>query len=393
MRPPLRLDLSWRDLLAGGFHSFASARPKRRERVEELWSQDGNALASLCVRSAFDLWLSAKGFPEGSEILFSGFTIPDMPQIAEWHGLKPVFLDLDLETLSPSGNALRKASTERTKAVVVAHLFGARSDLSEIADVCDEKGIALVEDAAQAYAADGWRGSDRAAISLFSFGTIKTSTALGGALSTVREPVVLKRMRVRQSEYPVRSRHVMATKVARAAAIKLFSSGLLYGGIVKICEKTDRDHGSILNASIRGFPGGIRPERLRVRLDEAQLALLERRLREEGAPRIRQRAARAVRLGESLTGAQKGLQVPGESAPKHDHWVLAALTPEPDRTIAALRSAGLDATRHGGSNRPLGEGPGLARLRNELIYVPAGHDLTEREIGKAKDALEKLQRA
>ena len=101
------------------------------------------------MRSAFELLLDALALDEGSEILLSAITHPDMARIVSRHGLVPVPVDLDLETLQPRGELLERAVTERTRALVVAHLFGARVDLDEAIAFSRRHGLLLIEDCAQ----------------------------------------------------------------------------------------------------------------------------------------------------------------------------------------------------------------------------------------------------
>jgi dTDP-4-amino-4,6-dideoxygalactose transaminase len=119
-----RFDIGWLDLIDGLAGCLAARdREKWQARVQQLWSSDGTSLACLSVRSAWDLFLSAARFPPGSEVLMSAVTIPDMATIVRHHGLTPVPLDLDFETMLPGAEQIRSATTPRTKAVLVAHLF------------------------------------------------------------------------------------------------------------------------------------------------------------------------------------------------------------------------------------------------------------------------------
>ena len=69
------------------------------------------------------------------EIIFSGLTIPDMPRIAESHGLRIVPVDIDAATLSPSAEEIEAQITPQTYAIVVAHLMGGLVDIEPIARV------------------------------------------------------------------------------------------------------------------------------------------------------------------------------------------------------------------------------------------------------------------
>ena len=376
MIPPLRLDVSWSDL---GFaaRSLFTARDaaSRVERLEHRWSARGDALCTASVRLALDLWLEAMAFQSGDEVLFSGFTIPDMPRIAQEHGLVPRFVDVDPEALVPTVADCERAFGPRTRALVVAHLFGARSNLDELAAWCARRGVALVEDAAQAYAADGWTGRDDAALSLFSFGTIKTATALGGALCRVRDPDVLRRMRERRDAMPQASRRKFAAKLTRAIALRALSTDAGYGLVATLARTLHRDHREWIRSSTRSFPGGLRMDALRHRPCAPLLALLERRLERASPADVRLRGEQAERmLADELLA---GCELAGRAAPEHSHWVLAVLSERPEEVTDRLRAAGLDATRIA-SARALGDGPGLQRLERELVWVPVRRSRSRR---------------
>jgi perosamine synthetase len=196
MLPRGKIDIAWSDLAFAARRSFRGCdRDAAQRAVEARWSPNGDTLATLSVRSAFDLWLRARAFPPGSEVLVSAVTIRDMTRILEEHGLVPVPVELDVGTLAVTREALEARLTKRTRAVVVAHLFGSRMPLDGLVALTQERGLPLVEDCAQAYVADTYRGHPGCDVALFSFGPIKTNTALGGGLAVVRERATLACMR------------------------------------------------------------------------------------------------------------------------------------------------------------------------------------------------------
>ena len=151
--PCKRFDFTWADWR---FALKACLSPPPREsvaaRIESLWSADHDTIACLTVRSAFDLFLRAKQWDSGDEIIFSALTVSDMPHIARQHGLQPVPLDIDPLTTAWDDRALEQLIGSRTRAIVLAHLFGARVDVEPAVAVALRHGVAVVEDCAQAYA-------------------------------------------------------------------------------------------------------------------------------------------------------------------------------------------------------------------------------------------------
>ena len=127
MIPRKRFDIGWSDLLTGissclWTKSCESIEP----RIERLWSEDGASLVCLSVRSGFDALLQTLGFESGTEILVSAVTIRDMTRIIEAHGLVAVPIDLDFTRLSVRPESMFRAVTPRSRAILIAHLFGSR---------------------------------------------------------------------------------------------------------------------------------------------------------------------------------------------------------------------------------------------------------------------------
>jgi dTDP-4-amino-4,6-dideoxygalactose transaminase len=131
--PRKRFDISWADLLFGIGYCFQRAnRNSIEQRLERTWPEGAIALACLSVRSGFDALLQTLDFEPGTEILVSAITIRDMTRIIEAHGLVPVPIDLDMEKLVVQPESLAQALTVRTKAILVAHLFGSRMPMEPI---------------------------------------------------------------------------------------------------------------------------------------------------------------------------------------------------------------------------------------------------------------------
>ncbi len=103
-------------------------------------------------------------------------------------GATPVYVDVDDATLLMDPASFARRITARTRAVVVTHLYGRLADVGAIARIANERGIALVEDCAQAHGAqrDGEKAGTFGAIGCFSFYPTKNLGALGdaGALVT-----------------------------------------------------------------------------------------------------------------------------------------------------------------------------------------------------------------
>jgi perosamine synthetase len=379
-----RLDIRPADLLAGLAAMGASDADRAASEVEDLWSADGSALACYSVRSGFHLLLAALDLPRGSEVLFSAVTHPDMPRLAGHHGLQPVPVDLDVDTLAPRPDLVVRAMTENTRMLVVAHLFGGRVDLAPLADICRRHGVLLVEDCAQSFRGPVDTGDPRADVSMFSFGILKTATALGGALFKVRDLSLLDRMRFRQLSWPVQRRAAHARRIVQTAALMGLTRPIPYAVLERAAAASGRDFDRTVNSAARAFPAESTMalvRRLEVRPSAPLLRLLEHRLGHFGSDRLAARAASGRQLADMLP---PGLHVGGR-APDHTHWLFPVVVSHPDVTLDAVRAVGFDAARKASSVCAVAApadrcdlDPHCAReAMSRLVFLPAYPELPE----------------
>lgn len=102
---------------------------------------------------ALQIALMALGLQPGDEVITPTFTFIATAEVVAILGLKPVVVDVDWDTMNISVDALRKAITPKTKAIVPVHLFGQCADMEAIMDIAHEHGLYVVEDACQAIGA------------------------------------------------------------------------------------------------------------------------------------------------------------------------------------------------------------------------------------------------
>ena len=124
----------------------------------------------------------------GDEVVTTPFTFIATSWAIAYVGAKPVFVDIDERTMNMDPGKLEEAITGRTKAVMPVHLYGHPFDVDPFLEICRRRGIALVEDAAQAHGAryKGRTVGTFGEMSAFSFYPGKNLGACGegGALVT-----------------------------------------------------------------------------------------------------------------------------------------------------------------------------------------------------------------
>jgi dTDP-4-amino-4,6-dideoxygalactose transaminase len=366
-----------------------------RRRLEHLWSAEGNGLACLSVRSGFDALLSELDLPRGSEVLVSAITVRDMTRIVEEHGLVPVPVDLDMRALGLDPESLARAVTPRSRAILVAHLFGSRMPLEPVLSAAREHGLLVIEDCAQAYCADPYRGHPQCDVSLFSFGPIKTATALAGGLITFRDRSLRDRVAERQAPWPVQGRGRFLTRICKYSFLKLASYRPLFSLFCQACRMAGASHDAIINDSVRGFAGPGFFERIRRRPSFPLLALLARRLKRCDRTGIEERSA----LARVAIGLLPAVERPGDQAPWHTHWVFPIQADEPEMLIPALWARGFDATRGASSlcvvdppeGRPELEPSEARRAFARLLYLPVHPGLTRQDVERLARSVQEIK--
>lgn len=384
MWPRKQLDIGWRDLAYGLSQCFACGEEASTNGIAAGWIPSDQAFVSLSVRTAWDLFLQAHCFPRGSEVIVTGVTIPDMVRIVEHHGLVPVPVCVEPRRLEPSIIEVANAISPRTRILLAAHLFGSRVDMKPLVQLAHEHGLLVVEDCAQAFADASFAGSDDADYSMFSFGPIKTATALGGAVCRVRDKRTLARMDELQRKYPEQPQRDFLRRVVKYSMYCTMSWPWVYGALAKLYRLCGVDFDRAVAESSRSFPGDSFFQKIRRQPCNAMLRLLARRIARfdsDGLRRLRQRTMRGKQLARSLpTG-----MVVGDENNTHTYWVMPLRVANKQEVLNALYRAGFDATARSSlkdfsesARTPLAVGR-LCSWLEQTIYVPNGDALPDSE--------------
>lgn len=99
---------------------------------------------------ALQIAMMALGLQAGDEVITPSFTFIATAEVIALLQLKPVFVDIDPKTYCIDPQAIEKAITPKTKAIVPVHLYGHCSDMDSIMDIANKHGLYVIEDNAQA---------------------------------------------------------------------------------------------------------------------------------------------------------------------------------------------------------------------------------------------------
>lgn len=133
------------------------AMGSRTEAFEKAFAEYVGAKHAIGVNSgtaALIVALQAHGVGPGDEVITTPFSFIATATSIIACGATPVFVDIDPFDLNLDPNQVEDAITDQTKAVMPVHLYGHPARIDEIQELCEDNGLALVEDAAQAHGAE-----------------------------------------------------------------------------------------------------------------------------------------------------------------------------------------------------------------------------------------------
>lgn len=194
--------------------TFVSSVGKYVDRFEQDMAKYTGAkytVATVNGTAALHIALKLVGVNQGDEVITQPLSFIATCNAISYCGAKPVFVDVDRDTLGMSPSSLRtfltssttrtsagcfnKTTGRRISAVVPMHTFGLPCRIDEIANTCEEFGIPLVEDAAESLGSyyQGKHTGTFGKLAAFSFNGNKTITTGGGGMIITDDAALAKR--------------------------------------------------------------------------------------------------------------------------------------------------------------------------------------------------------
>ena len=130
--------------------------PQVKEFQEHLENYLGVKHVIPCANGtdALQIALMGLGLKKGDEIITADFTFAATVEVISLLGLTPVLVDIDIETYNIDVSAVKKAITDKTKAIIPVHLFGQAAMMSEIIEIAEKNDLYIIEDNAQSIGAN-----------------------------------------------------------------------------------------------------------------------------------------------------------------------------------------------------------------------------------------------
>ena len=132
---------------------FAASKVKSFESEFAAYIGTQHAVAVGNATQGLHLALAALGIGEGDEVITPNYSFISSASCILMQNAVPVFADLSPSTLAPSSDEIEPLITERTKAIIITHLWGFPCEIEGLALLAKKHGIALIEDASHSHGA------------------------------------------------------------------------------------------------------------------------------------------------------------------------------------------------------------------------------------------------
>ena len=340
------------------------------------------AVASSSGTASIHAALAAVGAGWGDEVITSPIT--DMGSVIGIiaQGALPVFADIDPGTFNTLPEAVERAVTPRTRAILTVHLAGLACDMPSICRIAADRGLAVVEDCAQSWLADieGRRVGTFGNIGCFSTNGYKHISTGDGGLAVTDDPELARRMRLFTDKAYDRSAGTRNPEVFgmnyRITELQAAVGRVQLGKLKNIVARR-RELASLLQQNLAGTPGLLLPVvphgyghswwyfvlRREPELIETPAAEIARALAAEGIP--------------AWTGYCGGRPVYLYDCFQHPEKSFFRLPPlAGDQKLSALYPAGLC--------------PNAEKLLDEMIIVSMSEHYTERNARQMAEGIAKV---
>ena len=194
------------------FESGMLVQGKKVKQFEEKFAEYTGMEHAIAVTNgtvALDVALKALNLGPGDEVITPAFSFIASSNCILFQNAKPVFADIDPKTFNIDPADAAEKITAKTKAIIPVHMFGQPAKMDALKEIAEDKGIALVEDAAQAHGAEykGQKAGSMGAMGCFSFYATKNMTVGEGGMVTTNDEELASNARLLRSHGQTQKYH------------------------------------------------------------------------------------------------------------------------------------------------------------------------------------------
>jgi perosamine synthetase len=194
------------------FESGMLVQGKKVKHFEEKFAEYIGVEHAVAVTNgtvALDVALKSLNLGPGDEVITPAFSFIASSNCILFQNAKPVFADIDPKTFNIDPSDAAEKITAKTKAIIPVHMFGQPAKMDALKEIAEDKGIALVEDAAQAHGAEykGHKAGSMGDMGCFSFYATKNMTVGEGGMITMNDKELARKTRLLRSHGQTKKYH------------------------------------------------------------------------------------------------------------------------------------------------------------------------------------------
>ncbi len=365
------------------------------EQLEKAYAEyigTKDAVAFPYCRTGTYFSLKALELNEGDEVILPAFTFWVDAAMAIMAGLKPVFVDVELETQSIDPSKIEKAITPKTKVIFPTHLNGLPADMDPIMEIAKKHNLRVVEDCARSCGAT-YKNKRIGSFDIgsFSFGYGKSFYGYGGAMVTSDDDVFINKLRDLKKDFKNISLKDLSIQTLKGILLKFlnlpyFYRFSLYPLVYQFQVKGKEQYAGRFR--VKMLPYDSVPDNFKVDMNNVQVRLGLRQLKRIDRTNKR-RMENARILTEELSGIL-GLHIPLNIIDREHVAVHYAIWTERSKElqrfltinkIDAQDETAIDTTTLERFKPYVnGKFPNTQKLHNKLIFLPTHIGLGKKDM-------------
>ncbi len=210
------------------------------EKEMAEYTNCGHAAALSAGTAAIHLSLKLLEIGQGDVVFVSDLTFSATCNPIRYENAVPVFIDAEPDTWNMSPKALRKAFEmyPNPKAVICVHLYGTPAKLDEIAEICEEHNVPLIEDAAESLGST-YKGKHTGTIGkygIYSFNGNKIITTSGGGMLVSEDEAAMKKATFLATQARDPARHYQHSQIGYNYRMSNITAGIGRGQLLHLEE-------------------------------------------------------------------------------------------------------------------------------------------------------------
>jgi perosamine synthetase len=342
------------------------------------------------ARVAIYYALKNKNLPTGSEIIMPPMTIKAILDVVLDLGLKPVFVDIERDSLCFDQEKLEKAVNSKTKAILVTYLYGMVPDLETMISFCREKKLFIMEDFSQCLNGEfqGRKVGTFGDIGIYSASSIKTLDTYGGGLLVSNNDQLSQKIREAANTLSKPSRVLLIHKVLVNLIRNLATTRLVFHfsvfPLLKLLSKIKP--GSITKHT------GDREKTMRDTLPQEWFSAytsFQAKIGLKLLPNVSPSDDVRIRYAQLIRSEVGGVNFPGGAVgAKNVYWQTIAYFTNPENVLKFLMKNRIDSSKtslekiSALSNYPCqGVTPEADKLYDNAIFIPSYPGLKPKDVG------------